>query len=276
MPTEKKENVLKVIVISLAFPLLYEILLIVVPIVSMFFYKYVLGTTEETWNSAKEIVTALASLAVFLLITFIIFKARHKSLLKRIRWNPAPQKSVYVFVALLGVAVQFINFEYLLPQSLMAGANNMVGSLGSQGLIVEIIVFGVIAPIGEEIIFRGLMMGRLKGHVASWLAVAFPALIFVLVHMGASVANAIGIIPTAVSLGLVFLWTNSIRAGMLVHIINNTIAFLLSSFLNNISNTLGLILIVPALLVAVLMLVMIYRRKQKGEPEIGAAKDYSA
>ena len=83
----------------------------------------------------------------------------------------------------------------------------------------------VIAPIMEEIIFRGFLYGKLRVRIPKWVAIFVTSLVFGLVHLQWNV----GISVFAMSIVTCTLReiTGTIYAGMLVHIINNAVAFYL-------------------------------------------------
>lgn len=85
---------------------------------------------------------------------------------------------------------------------------------------------GVLAPVAEEMVFRGAILRRLlevMGKSSKWFAIIISALLFGALH-----ANGPQFIHAAligVLLGWMYSRTNSIVPGMLFHWINNTIAF---------------------------------------------------
>lgn len=83
----------------------------------------------------------------------------------------------------------------------------------------------VLAPIMEELIFRGWLYGNLRIRVPKWLAILLVSTLFGLVHMQWNVGITVFIMST-ISCSLREI-TGSIYAGTLMHIINNTVAFTL-------------------------------------------------
>ena len=83
----------------------------------------------------------------------------------------------------------------------------------------------VIAPIIEEIIFRGWLYGKLRIIIPKWLAILITSLLFGLIHMQWNV----GISVFAMSIVTCTLReiTGTIYSGILVHMINNGVAFCL-------------------------------------------------
>lgn len=87
------------------------------------------------------------------------------------------------------------------------------------------IMLAVIAPIVEEIIFRGWLYGKLRVKIPKWVAILVTSLLFSLVHLQWNVG--ITVFAMSVVNCLLREVTGTIYAGTLVHILNNTIAFYL-------------------------------------------------
>ena len=90
---------------------------------------------------------------------------------------------------------------------------------------VAFIALVVIAPIAEELVFRGFLYGKLRIKIPKWLAILITSLIFGLIHLQWNV----GLTVFAMSLVTCTMReiTGTIYAGMLVHMINNGVAFFL-------------------------------------------------
>lgn len=80
---------------------------------------------------------------------------------------------------------------------------------------------GLIAPLAEEVFFRGLIHRWLRQRMRFWPAATLSALLFGVVHVEISVAGA------AFLLGLLLAWlyerSGSLWAPITVHIINNAV-----------------------------------------------------
>lgn len=81
----------------------------------------------------------------------------------------------------------------------------------------------VIAPLAEEILFRGFLYGKLRRRLPIWVAMLVTSLLFGLVHGQWNV----GVDVFALSLVLCGLreTTGSIWAGVLLHMLKNSVAF---------------------------------------------------
>lgn len=91
--------------------------------------------------------------------------------------------------------------------------------------ILAFITLVIIAPVAEEILFRGYLLGKLRKFAPTWIAIVVSSLLFGLVHFNPSVS-----VDTFV-LGLVLAWmtvkTKSLWPAILIHMIKNGLAFYL-------------------------------------------------
>lgn len=91
--------------------------------------------------------------------------------------------------------------------------------------VVAFILLVVIAPIAEEIVFRGFLYGKLRVAAPKWLAILIISFLFGLIHFQWNVGISV-FAMSVVSCTLREI-TGTIYAGTLVHMINNGVAFFL-------------------------------------------------
>jgi len=90
------------------------------------------------------------------------------------------------------------------------------------GLELGLLILGVtvIAPIGEELVFRGALLRGLQRRYAVGVAIAGSALAFALVHVFLDLGTAFGL-PALVLLGLISAWravkTRSLSQSIALH-----------------------------------------------------------
>ena len=91
--------------------------------------------------------------------------------------------------------------------------------------VLAFIVLVVIAPLAEELLFRGYLLGKLRKHVRTWLAVLITSVVFAFVHLAWNVG--IDVFALSLVLCLLRVWTGSLWPSILLHMIKNGIAFYL-------------------------------------------------
>jgi membrane protease YdiL (CAAX protease family) len=150
-----------------------------------------LGLTGlPTW---VDIVLTPAGFIVYLLLSFVILLTAQGLL----PWFDATQKQSLGFEAL------HFQYEYVLAFLMLV----------------------IIAPIAEEVIFRGYLFGKLRSAVPVWLAAIVTSVVFGFVHQ----AWNVGFDTFALSLVLCHMRqiTGTLWAPMLLHMTKNGIAFYL-------------------------------------------------
>ena len=84
----------------------------------------------------------------------------------------------------------------------------------------------IVAPIGEELLFRGLMLFPGDRLETSWLRVILSAILFGAIHGPTDIYSAY----TYIGMGLIFAvaskYTRSVETGMIYHFLNNLVGFI--------------------------------------------------
>ncbi|MEP6710575.1 MAG: type II CAAX endopeptidase family protein [Candidatus Saccharibacteria bacterium] len=103
--------------------------------------------------------------------------------------------------------------------------------------VLAFLTLVVIAPLAEEILFRGYLYGKLKKHIPFWVAMIVTSLLFGALHGQWNVAiDTFALSIVMCSLREV---TGSIWAGILLHMIKNGVAFYFLFINTSILHTLG-------------------------------------
>lgn len=92
--------------------------------------------------------------------------------------------------------------------------------------LMSLLVMGLLAPVVEELMFRGMLFGWLAGRWGGAVAAGVSSLVFAAAHL--EPAHIALVLP----LGLLFGWlrwrTGSLLPSMVAHIVNNSFAVLAS------------------------------------------------
>ena len=92
-----------------------------------------------------------------------------------------------------------------------------------------LIAGGILTPIVEEIVFRGVLVGGLlRMRQKPWVAIVVPALIFALFH--GTFTQFVGTAIFGIICGWLYWRTKSLLPGILIHITNNSTAFGIAAF----------------------------------------------
>ena len=137
-------------------------------------------------------------------------------------FSEVPSKTIWLSIPLIVAGMLFINLcsEFLGLPDLMQDT-----FLGMSRNVFGIISITIMAPLVEELLFRGAIQGyMLRKGMKPLNSILIASAIFGIVHM-----NPIQI-PFAFAIGLIFGWlyyrTGSVVPGIIGHFINNSIACL--------------------------------------------------
>lgn len=171
--------------------------------------------------SKAGLITLISDLAVLVILAVFFLIRRKKPLAEvgLVRTEPSCVGAACAAAPLLYAAVTLV--MSLLPEAWLESYIDASAAL-TQDDVFTILATVVLAPITEEVIFRGLIFSRLERAMPGWLAAVLSALAFGLCH-GQPVWMAYAFV-----LGLVFaflrLRTGSILPSMLAHFIFNGIS----------------------------------------------------
>jgi membrane protease YdiL (CAAX protease family) len=110
----------------------------------------------------------------------------------------------------------------------------------STGLVLHLLAGAVVAPVAEEVLFRGFALTAWRRDVGDRAAIARTSIVFVLAHLltiggdsfgsGAALAFVAGVarVPVALALGWIFVRTESIWAPIGLHATYNAILIVIA------------------------------------------------
>ena len=83
----------------------------------------------------------------------------------------------------------------------------------------------IIAPIAEEIVFRGYLLGKLRKFVPLWSAILITSILFGIVHFAWNVG--VDVFALSIVLCVLRVWTGRLWPSILLHMTKNGLAFFL-------------------------------------------------
>lgn len=181
-------------------------------------------------NSAEVSRTIIFAGVSSLLVYIAVVRFRKKNFLEECRFKTISTKHLIASGALgvsgLGVSsILLAALSLFLDSAYLDHMENMELILRGNSLLVFVSV-GVVAPLIEEILFRGLVFRELEKIFDSKWAVFVQAILFGVYHL--NMAQGVYTTFLGVVLGFALLWTGSIWAPIVIHIVNNSLSFLFS------------------------------------------------
>jgi membrane protease YdiL (CAAX protease family) len=136
----------------------------------------------------------------------------------------------YAVFGALGTLVLSVTVSWIGPQP--EGMKQVIELAQDRGkLLPSLFAFALLAPMVEELVFRGLLYGWIESRWGSMVALVVSSLAFAAAHY--EPAHILLVLP----LGILFGWlrrrTNSLMPSLVSHIVNNGFAVLSAAYLSS-------------------------------------------
>jgi membrane protease YdiL (CAAX protease family) len=95
--------------------------------------------------------------------------------------------------------------------------------------VAAVALIAVVAPVAEEVFFRGMLFGGLRRRMAAIPASAISALVFGALHGTTGITTVPPLVVFGFVLALLYERTGSLVPGMIGHVLNNSLALLAAS-----------------------------------------------
>ncbi|NLZ51864.1 MAG: CPBP family intramembrane metalloprotease [Thermoanaerobacteraceae bacterium] len=176
---------------------------------------------------------------IFFIISFLgylmVFKAKKRNMIKEVNFIKIRFYKIIVLIFvgvaanivvdfLLNCVVYFFNLE----NTFLEYSFFIEKILSSNNVVLLLLSTGILAPVLEEIVFRGFIFNELKKNFSVTKAIFIQAFLFGLVHLNliqGSYAFLLGLF-----FAYVYLWTGSIWATVILHISINSYTVLVTKF----------------------------------------------
>ena len=182
-------------------------------------------------QAAMTGIILLISAVLTLLIYFIVEKVKKSSIFKEADIKPATGKQIGLSVVGALGAMFFMNFMLTIlpiPQDLLGDLTSGVSKLTSYPFWQAILANALLVPIMEEVLFRGYIFSRLEKAMPSIVAALISSVVFGICHGG--LVWAIWAFLLGMFICVVRIKSRSIVPGIIIHIIMNTYAMVVSYF----------------------------------------------
>lgn len=179
-----------------------------------------------------------------LIISNLLFSIAAILLFVKLKWTPISRTylqskpwGVFFWAAMLSIGF-ILPAEFIYERIQLEMSDNMVELFsGIMKQPLGYLILGILAPITEEIVFRGALLRVLLetfGHQKRWIAIVISALIFAVIH--GNVAQGTHAFIGGIALGWLYMRTRSVLPGIVLHWVNNSIAYITFNLLSDMSD----------------------------------------
>lgn len=189
-----------------------------------------------------------------------------------------PARQVAAAIPMLYTVTIFINFIATIVNLILSGsiekvvADNPFLSMptGTLGVVLNYVWTVAVAPIFEEILFRGGILGTLKKY-GNWFAVIVSALLFGLAHT--NIAQMLYATALGMMLGIMYVRAGSVTPCIITHIAINLIgiSIAISYTAHNMILLAILVLVMIATVITGLVFVILTLTKYRNNLRLGAS-----
>ncbi|EHQ88190.1 CPBP family intramembrane glutamic endopeptidase [Desulfosporosinus youngiae] len=169
----------------------------------------------------------------FALLIWILKKVRHWQW-SDMGWRGVPLRTIlskvlglYAMTWVINICYALALFYYGFTPPETDVYSELLGNVTWLTLILNLLLAGVLAPIVEETLFRGVIFGSLQAYLGKWTAAAVSAAIFSSLHF-----QAYGFFPRFV-LGIVLVYLydkyKSLYPSVALHALNNIAATVIAA-----------------------------------------------
>lgn len=146
---------------------------------------------------------------------------------KNIKWLIAIFIINIILTALATIPISIISPEY---ESL--NSNNIFEAIKIIPAPLILISLGILGPMVEEIIFRGILVGKLKKYIPTAICVIISSVLFMLIHIHIfTIEEFLYYLPfifTGIVYSILFVKNENITLPMILHVLNNFFALLMA------------------------------------------------
>lgn len=192
-----------------------------------------LNDTAKLAAAAVPILWALVASGLVLLgaLWFYLRKSGRAATIGLTHWARMPLGEALglgIILIACAMAFNYLYANYIIPGVKMQG--DMAAMLGAVpptpiNLAMRFAAVVLIAPLVEELLFRGLLQNALMRHMQPIAAIIIAAIIFAAVHLQIYATPALMVVGAA--FGLLYYRTGSLRTTIALHMANNALGLLL-------------------------------------------------
>lgn len=168
------------------------------------------------------------------ILSFIVFKDLYKEGLEE--WKKSVTKTMIIILVMyilkiILTIIASIPLGIFFPEYESVNSNNIAEIIKILPAPIILIALGVLGPIVEEMVFRGILVGKLKKYIPSTVCVIVSSMLFMFIHVHVftfqELLYCLPYFVTGLLYSILYLKTKNITLSMILHITNNFFPLLL-------------------------------------------------
>lgn len=261
---------------SLVFVIISKLIQILAVFVAGIYFTFrfpMIGDNKQDLNSFFQtnslLITTIAWVVTFIVILLVYFVSK-KNIINETKLNKGISIKMIVICIICGIGINvsidgiltLINIYDLVPEY-----EQLMTSINNNEFYKTLIFVGILSPVFEELLYRGIIFNKLRTGFSIFGAVMIQALFFGIGHMNlvqGTYAFLIGIL-----FGYVVAWTGSLYSSIILHITINVLSAVITNVqIQNMEFNYLITIIVTGGLLTVIGLRIIYAMRQDEEDKV--------
>lgn len=182
------------------------------------------------FNTSNPLVSSLNSIVALALVISIISRKVKISIIENLKISNNHRKLIVsIFIFSLGLSIviseigNYITELFPMSERMIEIFNEIFsGEVSFIGTIIHVII---VAPIAEEVLFRGIMLKGLLKRYSAITSILVTALLFAIIHL--NIYQFVGAFIAGLLLGWLYLKTESLLLCIISHAAYNSIGYIL-------------------------------------------------
>lgn len=209
-------------------------------------------------NQKKEILSLIAIILTSIIFYFKYYKNEDIRTIANITIKKCNIKQIIhmIITGILVTVLLYMVMLLLLKQGMVQNEGISLMDKSLSNMIIGVLIVGVIVPVFEEILFRGLVYGLFKYIFNNWLAIIIQGILFGIIHK-----NGVQYVYTfllGIVVAMIYSWSKNIMNCIVIHIIFNILGTYVLPYI-----TWSEKLIIISLIVSSILLVVSLRWQRK-------------
>lgn len=184
------------------------------------FQQLIQGMGTGDYSELTIVVTTISGILTLVVFVLLKWASADRVYLASRPWGTLLWVVLFTVGTILPLQWLYEQMEVMMPESYEQVFSGIMSKPSGY------LAVGILAPLVEEVVFRGAVLRRLLqafGGKLHWLAIFISAVLFGLVH--GNLAQFIHALILGCVLGWMYYRTQSVVPGIVLHWVNNTIAY---------------------------------------------------
>ena len=184
--------------------------------------------TEKFLNNNAVLLNVLSQIITLGILIPIYLNRKKYIPAKKMTIKEEPKKTIIYVLTIISISI-ISGYIFAIIEKLIKMPDGGLGSINemfnSSGIIPAVLTAVILAPVLEEIIFRGLIFNKLNSKLSTTAAIIISALIFGIYHM--NIVQGLNAFVLGIVFAYIYSKTYNLWICIIAHFVNNLLSLIL-------------------------------------------------